>query len=361
MMTNTPSPNTGSFLSHIHAFRGFAIINVVGAHSWSTLMYLIWGSDILKHMNLLYATTKMAFHGSTLYFAFISGLLFSKVLKNKGWKSFFKNKLMNVMAPYFVLSLFFLTTFWSWYLQSAADKGRPTEFIPALLDGLFFGRVLPHFWYIPVLLVIFLLTPLFQYLLHQPRCKWIIFALIVAPLIISRTTIPAFLSLQTLIYFSGAYIFGMWVGKDYNQTLAVISRYRAWLWCIAIAGSLALTLLVLQHYESNNLTAWDQTLVYLQKTALICLILHYFSKHEAVLPGFLNLLGTYAFAIYFLHLAFTYLVARGLAKLMSQHQDWLTLALSGLLVLTASIALSIAISKIVRLLLGRRSRILIGV
>jgi surface polysaccharide O-acyltransferase-like enzyme len=95
-----------SFLGYLHSFRGFAIINIVFIHAFGYALYEFNNQSIdLKSPYSI--GNELLFHNSTIYFAVISGILFSVVLKSKGYKRFYSNKFKNVLLPYLFLTLFF--------------------------------------------------------------------------------------------------------------------------------------------------------------------------------------------------------------------------------------------------------------
>ena len=79
-----------TYLPHLHALRGIAILTILGAHAWSFMIF--WTGPLDEGLKPLFQITESLFHGSTLYFALVSGVLFSKVLSGKSWPSFFKSK-----------------------------------------------------------------------------------------------------------------------------------------------------------------------------------------------------------------------------------------------------------------------------
>ena len=127
------------FVKHLHAFRGFAILNIVGAHAWSGQVYLFGGTDPSTGVTVLSAVSETLFHDSTVCFALISGLLFSLVLQSRGWSAFWSNKLANVISPYVVMTLLF-----TWYghdenYRLSAFEGNGADYIAAVSENLWTG------------------------------------------------------------------------------------------------------------------------------------------------------------------------------------------------------------------------------
>jgi peptidoglycan/LPS O-acetylase OafA/YrhL len=355
----TNPTTTPNFIAHLHAFRGFAILTIVAAHSWSLLLF---SGDFMtmSGRNVVFAVAETLLHGSTIYFALISGLLFSLVLRRKGWKAFFKSKALNVLVPYALVSLFFLSVFWPMYVQYFESQGMTTNFPVVFLNGLLKGTIMLPFWYIPVLMILYFLTPIVDVLLNNRRLFWLALVLLLLPLVVSRTTAPNFQSVQTVVYFLGAYTAGMLAGTHYRLVLGQIEKHLLPIWVAALGCSAVALLLFLNEYVPGGPYSLVQTLVYVQKLSIAALVLYYFSRHEESLPKILSTLGTYAFAIYFLHFFMVNAVARGVLVLTEGHVNAYTAAAGGLLILVGGTALSLFFSWLLKRLFRSKSRMVIG-
>ena len=71
------------FNQPLHAFRGFAILNIVVIHAFGFVFYLAESmqNPAESALTVLDWVNSILFHDATLYFAFISGILFSMVLQ----------------------------------------------------------------------------------------------------------------------------------------------------------------------------------------------------------------------------------------------------------------------------------------
>lgn len=351
-------PSKTDYLAYLHGFRGFAILCIIAAHSWSMLS--LENDSIVRIPNEIwvYATTEAIFHGSTLFFALISGILFTRVLRNKPWTSFFKNKLINVIMPYLVASLIFTALSWPEILKEAAANGIHYFFPEVLFKNIVTGQAQIPFWYMPVLTVLFLLTPLLNWMLKF-RNGILILALALMPLVMTRTTYPDLLSLKTMFFFLGAYGFGMYLGERQESMLAFTQRHLAMLWILFVISTTANFLLFFWEYAPTGFTSLHQSVVYVQKMLMALLLLYALYKYQARLPNMLNVLGTYAFSLYFLHFSFIWALSEVFVK---QFPDTGILGLftAGLLIYVLSIALCLLLSIGLRKLLGKYSRMLIG-
>ena len=215
------------YLGYIHSFRGFAILNVVAVHALALAVIIPrnWESDPTGPLTVISETL---FHDSTVYFALISGLLFSSILRARGFANFYRSKALYVLLPYIVCTLVFSLmrldqtgngvlawpTGWSDYLQS-------------VLPNLVHGEAQFTYWYIPVLLTLFAVTPLLSAMTTAKSVAALpAWALMLPPLVFSRPEFADGVSqygLGTLLYFGGAYTVGIALGNELEPLLDRIS------------------------------------------------------------------------------------------------------------------------------------------
>jgi peptidoglycan/LPS O-acetylase OafA/YrhL len=355
--SSTDSPK---FIDHLHAFRGFAILTIVAAHSWSYLLFMGPFETMPAH-NRVYSIVETLFHGSTIFFALISGLLFSMVLQDKGWRKFFSSKIKNVVSPYAFVNLLFLSAFWPMYRKWMESNGETPDFLLVYFNGLLSGDLMLQYWYIPVLIVLYVATPLFSVLVKHRALVWVAWLLALAPLVVSRTIYPQLLSGATIVYFAGAYILGMLIGENYAATRELIGRHLGVFWLITIGCSLVIGLQYINEFEAESWFSSRESLFYAQKLSMAALAVHYLSRWETSLPKWLFTLGTYAFAIYFLHFFFVNMTAELVTLVAQDKANAFIAAAGGLFILLASIGLSLLTAWLLKKLFRRYSRLFIGV
>ena len=349
--------DSNTYIQHLHAFRGFAILNVVGAHAWSFMIF--WtGGLTAPGLDWLFWSAETIFHGSTLYFAIISGILFTRILKGKSWKQFFQSKFTNVLLPYIVTTLLLTAYYWQLAVQNEAVNHTLTDYLTAASLNVLNGKADIHLWYIPVLLVMFTLTPLLAQL--HTRSPAIVYLLALTPLLVSRSPFPDFLMPQSFIYFIGAYVLGMLLGEHYDRTKSFVARHKLMLITITLVTSGALFLLYVVNYQPGSVYSLRQTLVYVQKLTICLLVLYWLSEREAKLPHWLHTLGSYAFSIFFLHVIFIGLVISAVQPLLEESRTLAFITLFGGANFLAAIIGSLLVAKVVKLIFGRHARKLIG-
>ena len=349
------------FIPHLHAFRGVAILTILGAHAWSFMIFMTGGIEGNAGLTWLFHAIESLFHGSTLYFAFISGLLFSLVLQAKGWKVFFANKGKYVLAPYVFLSVLLVSASWPMWVENSAAQGQTIEYLPILFESLLMGWASPQFWYIPILMCLYAATPI---LALGTQSKVGLYALIVVslvPLVISRTMFPNFISLQTVIYFMGAYAGGMVIGLHYDKVIDWCQQ--VWKTLLFLAVVITGVILMLYHWGIQK-GEWHtplQTLIYLQKISIGALFLVLLKAKEESLPKLLSTLGTYAFPIYFLHLFFMMMGVQAISDFLTENRDPALIFVLGLVNYVLSIVLSVLAAKLIQRMIPKYSKWVIGV
>jgi peptidoglycan/LPS O-acetylase OafA/YrhL len=345
------------YLAYLHGFRGIAILAIIGAHAWSVL-----GSFGAQQNNpdyiWLYSATETLFHGSTLFFALISGILYSRVLRGKSWGTFYKNKAANVILPYALLTVLLTALSWPQYLEYGKANNITFFFPEELSKNIVFGQAQTHLWYIPVLTVLFLCTPLLALLLKPGRGIGLLL-LGVMPLVVSRTPFPQLISWQTIAFFLGAYALGMVLGDRLEAMLAFVQEHLSSLLVLLVAFTALNFLLFRWEYVASGFTSLHQSVVYSQKMLAAVLILFALHAHEATLPKALMTLGTHAFSLYFLHFTFIWILCEVFVKQVPD-AGMLGITLAGFAIYALSILLSLLLSMGIRRLLGRYSRYLIG-
>jgi membrane-bound acyltransferase YfiQ involved in biofilm formation len=213
-----------------------------------------------------------------------------------------------------------------------------------------------HLWYIPVLLILFALTPAIEFI--RRRQAWLLWLIVAAPLLCSRTWPST--GVMTVVYFLGAYSLGVLIGANYPSWLALLRRHVFLLSNTAAATSLVLILLYLWAYEDSGVVSLKESVFYLQKLALAGLVLLGLQRLQSSLPVWIDVMARYSFAVYFLH-GFVLYASLGLLHAYRPDRPSFTetLILGGL-ILFACILVSLLVARSAKALLGGKSRYLVG-
>lgn len=358
MVKNT----SNEFVEFLHFFRAFAIVCIVGAHAWSFPTFVYGGAQNFNGHIYLYTLTETLFHGSTLYFALISGLLYGHILKRRSIQSFARSKVLNVLFPYLFVSLVF--SWLSWHLNTTEDKTHwfSLAFFWETLQNILYGRVHVHFWYIPILLALFTATHLLHWCYKKSHLSLLLVALL--PFIFSRTIYPNFLTLNSFFYFLGIYSLGIWCGENLETILKLGKIYRNHLLVVAAISSAIVATLIFNKYPANQGYSWLQSTIYIQKFSISILVIlwlerlsltHGFNKIKSTL----SLLGSYSFSIYFLHLVVLFPLSEQCKKFVPDLSTGGLIGL-GLAMLAASLIVPTLIAMLFKAALGKRSRWFVG-
>ena len=354
-----------SFLHYVHSFRGFAILNIVAIHAFSAAEWYSSGGDF-DAREPVYVLSEMLFHDATIYFALISGLLFSATLRHKGYRSFYWSKLTNVVAPYVFCTVVFSVVIHKMDGSGIlATQGSLRDYLQSLPRNLILGQAQFTFWYMPVLLALFLMTPLLDRAVNRRSGVSAAFALIaLLPLIISRPEfegVASQVSLPTIVYFAGAYAIGMFSGHRQQETLRFVGQHKAAIALLAIATSAAIVVLQLLGTGRFGGFSAQESLFYIQKLSIAAIVLFWLHGKDAAQPTWLTQFAGTAFSIYFLHAFFIDLVAEWTLPFSvgRQYLPWSLYMMIPVYFATA-LALSSAAVYVFRMTLAERSRWFLG-
>jgi hypothetical protein len=351
------------FIKHLHAFRGFAIINITAIHAFTmAIFFLIPLEKVLPSADQTAINISvMLFHDATLYFSLISGLLFAAVLKGRSWHDFFKGKLLNVICPYIVMTAVFSLFVWPQPMETfliAPFRGATSDFLALVGSNILTGKSLFPMYYIPILAVLFMVTPLLAAAVDRPGTRWLVVVLVLLPLVVSRTELEV--TVNSIIYFLGAYALGMLAGRDYAHWLRWVEGHMRLLIATVVMSSGVILALLFGEIEFVGPVSLQESVFYVQKLAVAAIVLAQLRRREAQLPDWLSVTASYSFAIYFLHGPVQFLMTWGLNQFVTAYPDALEMLLLGIVFILVPIGVSIMAAKGLRALLGKRSRMIIG-
>ncbi|MGF1454108.1 MAG: acyltransferase family protein [Alphaproteobacteria bacterium] len=344
---------------HLHLFRGFAIICILMVHAYALSVHyapasmqshvaLTWSRDIVETL----------LHGSTLFFTLLSGILFSKCLAGRPWTTFFQNKISNVALPYLWVTLLFTLLTWNPDTGWTICQGAWLETLKQAASNTVTGAARFHLWYIPLLAVLYAATPLAQALLSVRRFHGVAIVLILVPLVASRTA--SALDVTTVLYFFGAYLLGMAIGRHLERVLGFVRTRVSPI--VKLTILLSLCILGLKRF---GLDWWgdisvQESLFYPQKILITLLVLSALQRHSDR-AAWLAPFATYAFPLYFFHLLPMEWALHAIHRplLSGMAETWVV----HMLALATTVASLIGVTFFAhgfKQALGRRSRVLIG-
>jgi len=140
-------PDTRKRIEELDYFRGIAILFVVFGHSWQS-----------PH-GQIYDLSQAIMVGGTTLFVFISGFFFAKTYASRdgSYREFLGKKILNVGMPFVAVTLVFLGIIFL-KLPFTTDTGGGA--LRRINNFLTFGYIYTSHWYIPFVMLMFLLAPL---------------------------------------------------------------------------------------------------------------------------------------------------------------------------------------------------------
>lgn len=328
------------YLGHVHNFRGFAIVLIIFTHCISIFDWS--GSPLLAEV------LKRAVANGTILFLFIAGYLFQHLSDRYRVGDYLSKKARFVVLPYLVVSLPALLLF-------TVIVQRP-DVPPGFYDRTVFGQVafflltgshLAPFWFIPTIIVFYLASPALYWLDRQPWFYWLLPLLVSIPVFVSR---GQFNPLQSFVHFLPVWVLGM----ACSRYQAVAARWlERLLWPLTAVG---LMLFGLEMAFTQGTHTWYSSI---GKIVLTLVLFEAFRRGGQRFDSVFALAGTLSFGLFYLH---SYVISAGkvvLGKLVGAPPpgNLFLFIVSGF----GAVALSTLTVQILRRLLGRRSRLLIGV
>lgn len=205
---------------YLNNYRGIAILLVIFSHAVTTLPSQ---SPFLNALAPLYGS-------ATLLFVLVAGYFFSAMSDNYSYVPFLKSKFKQVVLPYFILSfpaaliyLLGMKATHSWVDMVWFNSLNPgLAYIFLLVTGAHLGPL----WFVPMVLIYYLASPLWVFLLRKGVLLPFFFLALGLAMYLGR---PANNSnfLQAAFYFLPPYLLGMWLGRNPSR-LRAWTPYAAW-------------------------------------------------------------------------------------------------------------------------------------
>ncbi len=349
------------FLGYLHSFRALAILKIVLGHAVAAAFIAAYGT--FDESAPIIIISEIFYHDSTIYFAIISGLLFSRVLKPKGYYKFYISKLKNIVLPYvFVTLVLTLIKIKFDYVSNFQDGIG--YYASKVFKNLIFGKANFALWYIPVLIVLYIVTPLLEFLQRMNALTTAFFFFImIMPLFVSRIQVLTeyTLKIETMLYFIGAYAVGMYLGSDLESKLQLIKRYK-----YAIITAVVICTIILCYFYANKIdmmgkVSLRESVFYIQKIGLALVFIMLFKRLGDEQPQWLIPIARDSFSIYFIHGTVLYAISHFFMFIIGAKAIApLNIVLGAFILLVVSISISMIIVSLFKKIFGKNSRMIIG-
>lgn len=331
----------------INYLRGISIIYVVIHHSFTmpVTIELQWLVGLLQ---------RITSEGTTL-FILISGYLFYYLLNSYEYVDYLNKKTKNVLFPYLLVSIpailiyvLSLKTNHNWL-----DMAQFTEFstIVKIVYLYFTGAHLGPFWYVPVIILVFIISPLTVLMMKFVNPLILSFMCLIIAYLLPRPPGNSNV-LMSYAHFYPIFLFG-----------AVLYKCRAY-WLAKINNTFVLSfLLIFYAFLILSSTLGFSIPPFLDKI-IVFIVLYYLLQKSNGLSDFiflkrlLDILAVYSFPIYFIH---GYFIA--LTRMLWGETIWSNLIeymFFGLSVFCITLIASVFCISAISILFGKNSNKIIG-
>ncbi|SFJ89795.1 acyltransferase family protein [Methylophaga sulfidovorans] len=286
-------------------FRAIAILSIVAGHCISYKSITSFDERVIANL----------IQGGSPLFVFISGFFFHHIFYRQfQYSQFMLKKVKNVLLPYVFLSLLALI----YYLSSGISLPDAKELgITSLANwqdylsmiGLYLwtGRTSFAYWYIPFIMLIFLMSPLFiSYIRQGVRIRLLIFIIALVLAMIVHRPAGNLSPWHAVMYFLPMYLLGILVSMHREP----VQRYlhnKAFILGVTVVFLAILQALIYLGFGNlhklHPFTFDGLDILILQKIVLCFFflsLLEKLSEHYPQIP-LLRLLADASFAIYFIH------------------------------------------------------------
>ncbi|RDH83752.1 MAG: hypothetical protein DIZ80_06335 [endosymbiont of Galathealinum brachiosum] len=352
-------------LNYFCYFRAIAIVLIVAGHSFQP-----WSmNNTIPEMMIANIII-----GGTSFFVFISGFFFHFVFyQNFNYKRFIVKKSKALLIPYLLLSFigfFFILSFLDLQPHHLIYETN-TIFNSLILFSkyLWTGNTLLAYWYIPFIMVIFLISPIFLFYIELSIKQQIIIFIIMLAIsmiihrpsheIAYRTTYFLF-TIHSVIYFLPIYLLGIIFSLQKVIILKFIKN-KAYILGLAV---LLLSYIQITYYgfyynfTKKVIFSYNGIdILIIQKILLIFFILSLLQKIDHIEIPLLKYLASISFAIFFLH-SFVILFIDSFSLI--EYIDFLPGIIIFAIRTVFTIAISIGIAILLKRLLEKKSSYIIG-
>lgn len=337
--------------------RAISILLIVVGHSFHP-----WPIDTVPEKVLANLIT-----GGSTYFVFISGFLFHYVFYPRfDYTAFLIKKIKNVLLPYIFFSLLA-------FLLFVLCLDAPRRFFPqelaSLQDGLVLlfryllnGRILTAYWYVPFVMIIFAMSPIFIFYISLSTQKqvWIFALLLLVSMLVHRPSY-GLSPIHSVVYFLPIYLLGIVFSINYGYLKQfVFDKY-------VVFGTLVIALSIAQVVFYGTYGEFSKGIMFyyngvdikiLQKICMIFFIISLLQRVEHTRIPVLSFVASLSFSIYFIHPFILHLMAYFLVE---EHvRNFVPGTAVFLIKVIFVICISIFLSWLLKRLLGRRSKYIIG-
>ena len=340
-------------------FRAIAIVLIVAGHSYGP-----WVIDTFTEKLIASFVT-----GGTALFVLISGFFFHYSFYNTfAWWAFLRTKLINVGAPYLVLTgAYCVAVRWLSLERVPVSGALPwsaggvADFVRLFCQYASTGSALPAYWYVPFILIVFAASPLFiRFIELTLPVQLAVLGASFLVSVIAHRPLDNNNPFHSVLYLSSVYLLGILTSTYRTHVFAFLRRYAPGI-AVLLAVVAVVKVRVDGHHDNlhkADIFAFKGIDIFLvQKCLQAGLMLGLLTRFADRRIPVLQYVAERSFAIFFIH--------NWVALLLWKAVPWMgTSGLPGFYValITTAVALvaSVAVADALRALLKNRSRLVIG-
>lgn len=328
-------------LQFINNFRGIVMLIMILGHTINAMP---------KEDAVAFQLFKLIFSNSTILFVIIAGYFFSLLKESYNYKTFLLNKLRSIITPYIFISIpavfvyiiqLKVNHWWvdlNWFYT---DLNILEQYLYLMLTGAHLGTL----WFIPMIIVFYLISPLFIYILNRGLLLYVFFVSFSVAFYFGRP-LNNESTLYSFIFFLPTYLFGM-ILVDRPVLYKYLCKYSC---VIFITYFVALYIFNLSIHINSS---YD--LFFKMALAVILLaVLRRYANHKINL---LDLFARLSFFLYFIHGYFTWVLYR-LYRIIDIPFSGLIATVGFFIII---VILSLAAFVAIKLVLRKHSKFFIGV
>jgi peptidoglycan/LPS O-acetylase OafA/YrhL len=346
----------GDQLFALHAFRVVAMLFVVAQHAmWAG----VWPAGSTARVVLA-----DLLDNSSVLFVFLTGYLFHHVAARRSYREFLARRLTRVLVPYLVIALPAAVLAAVSPRAAGAFAGPVDQ--PILVRTAWYlvngaTQVNIALWFVPMVVLFYLLAPVFQFVARRPHRYWVLLVLVPLSLLAHRPTLqPAVDPLAMTVYFASAYIAGMCASHHRERLQPLLRRHWLPLSLAFLAVLVAQVLLAGHHgnYSGAALFSQEHGLIdwMLAQKLLLCVVLLGAAERFTPTWRVLRVVGLASFSVFLLH---CYVV--NAVKLSAESVGMGLGSLAGCAATTlVAVGASLLVVRAAWAVLGRRSVYVVG-
>lgn len=287
-------------LKYFDYFRAIAIVLIVAGHSTPP-----WAIDSIPEMVFANVIT-----GGTALFVFMSGFFFHHVFyKNFHYQHFLIKKSKNVLLPYIILSIigfFLIIIFLDMPHQLLTrELNEPYDILALLTQYLWTGRTLTAYWYIPFIMIIFFMSPIFiiyiKLSIHQ---QVVIFLFTLCASMLIHRPLANLSPIHSVIYYFPIYLFGIIFSIQRYRLLGYLKNKVLILGIAVIIISLVQVVFygTYKNFHKESIASFNGVdIIIIQKILLILFFLAILQRIAKKEIPILKYIASISFPIFFLH------------------------------------------------------------